>query len=199
MIYDCNTAVQQKLPNTSPRLLSHHSVCIQLLPHVYTSQMRKGSSKNTMLAEKPPVLKNTLMKILQMNQAFSTFPGFVCRCLCSTLYWVCCSFILEFCPNTITGPFSCHSCRLPQDSNMNWMCCCFGSKTSQPISCHVNSIDLSAHPNEGDFSLLWDGIRVLSHRHTITATLALTFKRGKMWHLYHPRENRISKKKKNRT
>ena len=46
--------------------------------------------------------------------------------------------------------------------------CCFDSDTSWPISYHVNSIDLTAHPNEEDFSLLWDGIRFLSHRHTIT-------------------------------
>lgn len=46
--------------------------------------------------------------------------------------------------------------------------CCFDSNTSWPIFYHVNSIDLTAHPSEEDFSLLWDGIRFLSHTHTIT-------------------------------
>lgn len=45
---------------------------------------------------------------------------------------------------------------------------CFDSDTSWTVFYHVNNIDLTAHPNEEGFSLLWDGIRFLSHRHTIT-------------------------------
>lgn len=48
--------------------------------------------------------------------------------------------------------------------------CCFDSDTSWTVFYHVNNIDLTAHPNEEGFSLLWDGIRFLSHRHTITVS-----------------------------